>query len=133
MSKIHLKKQWQRNQEKEKLDNIFRKDSILSSGVLSSYSSKPMYVMLNSRTVNSILIISFTQALFNKRGCDHIFNKLKHMYCLKVDKLLINVKQAVFQLYRRPEQIYMNKTTIYKLWRDWLTGSTTATGKERVV
>ena len=125
MSIIHLKKQWQRNQEKEKLDNIFRKDSILSSGVLSSYSSKQMYVMLNSRTVNSILIISFTQALFNKRGCDHICNKLKHMYCLKVDKLLINVQQAVFQLYRGQEQICMNKTTIYKWWRDWLTGSTT--------
>jgi hypothetical protein len=56
--------------------NIFRKDSILSSGVLSSYSSKPMYVMLNSRTVNRILIISFTQALFNKKGSDKFLKSI---------------------------------------------------------
>jgi len=38
---------------------------------------------------------------------------------------LINVQQGVFQLYSGPEQICMNKTTIYEWWRDWSTGSTT--------
>jgi hypothetical protein len=33
---------------------------------------------------------------------------------VKLDKLLINLQQAVFLLYSGPGQICMNKTTIYK-------------------
>jgi hypothetical protein len=108
VSIIHLKNQWQRNQEKEKLDNILRKDSILSSGVLSSYSSKPMYVMLNSRTVNRILIISFTQALFNKKGCIIECSVKRHNPPLSMKKIKIKHSAKLVNKSKNPCNQFIN-------------------------